>query len=152
MTNESHVVPRPPGPDPTDADRSLGPLFNQLAQDSSALIRQEIALAKAEVRQSISQTTNGAVKLGVAVALLSVGGLVLTTFLVLLLGHLLDNYWISALIVGVIFSIIGALLALGGLRRLKDVQVTPQDTIETLKADRDWAKAELRELKRDLKR
>jgi uncharacterized membrane protein YqjE len=152
MTTETRIAPRAAEPAASEADRSLGPLFSQLAQDSSALIRQEIALAKAEVRQSLSQTTSGALKLAIAVALLSLGGLVLTAFLVLLLGRLLDNYWVSALIVGVVFTIVGALLALAGLRRLKEVQVAPQETIETLKADRDWAKAEVQELKRDLKR
>ena len=152
MTNDTRVAPHAPAPSVADADRSLGPLFSQLAQDSSALIRQEIALAKAEVRHSISQTTSGAVKVGVAAALLSVGGLVLTAFLVLLLGELLGNYWLSALIVGAVFTVIGAFLALGGIRRLKEVQVAPQETIETLRADRDWAKAEVQELKRDLKR
>ena len=152
MTNDTRVAPHAPAPSVADADRPLGPLFSQLAQDSSALIRQEIALAKAEVRHSISQTTSGAVKVGVAAALLSVGGLVLTAFLVLLLGELLGNYWLSALIVGAVFTVIGAFLALGGIRRLKEVQVAPQETIETLRADRDWAKAEVQELKRDLKR
>ena len=152
MTNDTRVAPHAPAPSVADADRSLGPLFSQLAQDSSALIRQEIALAKAEVRHSISQTTSGAVKVGVAAALLSVGGLVLTAFLVLLLGELLGNYWLSALIVGAVFTVIGAFLALAGIRRLKEVQVAPQETIETLRADRDWAKAEVQELKRDLKR
>ena len=152
MTNDTRVAPHAPAPSVADADRSLGPLFSQLAQDSSALIRQEIALAKAEVRHSISQTTSGAVKVGVAAALLSVGGLVLTAFLVLLLGELLGNYWLSALIVGAVFTVIGAFLALAGIRRLKEVQVAPQETIETQRAYRDWAKAEVQELKRDLKR
>lgn len=149
MSNDTRVAPPAPEVGPTEA--SLGPLISQLAQDSSALIKQEIALAKAEIRQSVSQTANGAMKIGVAVALLSVGGLVLTAFVILLLGDLLGNYWLSALIVGVVYAIVGALLALGGMRRLKEVQMAPGATIETLKEDRDWAKAEVEDLKRDLK-
>jgi uncharacterized membrane protein YqjE len=152
MTQDTRLASRPSPPPGAEAEPSLGPLVSQLAQHSSDLIRQEIALAKAEVRQSLRQTASGAVRLGMATALLSVGGLVLTTFLVLLLGDLLDNYWVAALIVGVVFTIIGALLALGGIRRLKEVQMAPQETLETLKEDRDWARAEVQELKRDLKR
>lgn len=152
MSTETRAVTQNRPPDSEAPDAALGPLFRQLAQDSSALIRQEIALAKAEVRQSVGLTVNGAAKIGVAAALAGVGGLVLTAFLVLLLGELLDSYWVSALIVGVVFTLVGAVLALAGIRRLRQVEIAPQETIETLKDDRDWARAEVRELKRDLKR
>lgn len=134
----------------TSPDQELGPLFSQLAQDSTALIKQEIALAKAEVKETIGQTVNGSVKLAVAAALAAVGGLVLTAFLVLLLGDLLGNYWLAALIVGVVFAAIGGVLAMAGLRRFREMTVAPEQTIESLKEDRDWAQAEVRELKREL--
>lgn len=152
MDTETRAVARPSPGQPETPDPALGPLFSQLARDSSDLIRQEIALAKAEVRQSVRQTISGAARVGIAAVLAGVGGLVLTAFLVLLLGDLLDNYWVAALIVGVLFTIIGAILALAGIRRLQEVQVAPQETIETLKDDRDWARAEVQELKRDLKK
>jgi uncharacterized membrane protein YqjE len=139
-----------PGDPPPATEPSLGPLLSQLAQDSSELIKQEIALAKSEVKHSVAQAANGAVKLGVAAALLSVGGLVLTAFLVLLLGELLGNYWLASLIVGGVFILVGALLARGGVHRLRELGA-PEATIETLKEDRDWAKAEVQQLKRGLK-
>lgn len=137
--------PRPVGPEP-----QLAPLFRQLAQDSSALVRQEIALAKAEIRQSVRQTTNGVVKLAIAGALAAAGGLVLTAFVVILVGQLLGNYWASALIVGVLYLLIGVLFGLAGMRRLRALQ-SPEATLATLKEDRDWARAEMQELKRDLR-
>lgn len=149
MSSEPRAVPRAPA-DPA-AEAPLGPLFNQLARDSAALIRQEVALAKAELRQSARQTARGAMKLGVALAVVSVGALVLTAFLVLLLGDLLGNYWLAALIVGAVYTLIGAVLALTGARTLKTVEMAPQETIETLKEDRDWARAEIQDLKRELK-
>lgn len=150
MSAEARTVHRNAEPGPPEP--ALGPLFNQLARDSSDLIRQEIALAKTELRQSVRQTANGAVKLGIAAALAAVGGLVLTTFVILLLGQLLDNYWVAALIVGVVLTLTGVLLALAGMRRLKEVDMAPQETIETLKEDRAWAQAEVQDLKRELKR
>lgn len=152
MSTDRRAVTTQTPQDSNGGDPALGPLFRQLAQDSSDLIRQEIALAKAEVRQSVGQTVSGAAKIGVAAALVAVGGLVLTAFLVLLLGELLDSYWVSALLVGVVFLVVGGVLALAGIKRLKTVQFAPQETIETLKDDRDWAKAEVQELKRDLQR
>jgi hypothetical protein len=152
-TTEKHTVTVAPDRIPTtvDGDQSLGTLFGQLAQDTSTLIKQEIALARAEMRASISQTANGAVKIGIAAGVAAVGGLVLTAFLVLLLGDLLDNYWLSALIVGAVFALIGGLLAMSGIRRLKSVQMAPERTIETLKEDRAWAQSEIQQVKRDLR-
>ena len=151
MKNEPHVHTRGPnGPPLTTPEQELGPLFSQLAQDSTALIKQEIALAKAEVKETIGQTVNGSVKLAIAAALAAVGALVLTAFLVLLLGDLLGNYWLSALIVGVVFAAIGGVLAKAGLRRFREMTVAPEHTIESLKEDRYWAKSEVSELKRDL--
>ena len=141
----TEAPPRPVGREP-----ELAPLFRQLAQDSSALIRQEIALAKAEVRQSVRQTTNGVLKLAIAGGLAAAGGLVLTAFLVILVGQLLGNYWASALIVGAVYLLIGALFGFAGMRRLRALQ-GPDATIATLKEDRDWARAEMQELKRDLR-
>lgn len=151
MKQESQVPPRGTnGPHLPTQEPALGPLFSQLAQDSTALIKQEIALAKAEVKETIGQTVNGTVKLALAGALASVGGLVLTAFLVLLLGDLLDNYWLAALIVGIVFAAIGGILAMAGLRRFREVTVAPEQTIESLKEDRNWARAEMTELKREL--
>lgn len=151
MKQEPQVPTRSPnGPTFTPPDQELGPLFSQLAQDSTALIKQEISLAKAEVKETIGQTVNGSVKLAVAAAVAAVAGLVLTAFLVLLLGDLLGNYWLAALIVGLVFAAIGGVLAMAGIRRFREMTVAPEQTIESLKEDRDWAQAEVRELKRDL--
>jgi Putative Actinobacterial Holin-X, holin superfamily III len=151
-TPDPKAITRAPEPAPSlDGDPSLGALFGQLAQDSSTLIRQEIALAKAEVRESVRQTTSGAVKIGIAAALAVVGGLVLTAFLVLLLGDLIGNYWLAALIVGAVFALIGGLLARSGIKRLSSVQGAPERTLATLKEDQAWARSELQQVKRDLR-
>ena len=122
---------------------SIGAIIGDVANDLSTLMRQEVALAKAEVRQSVRQTANGAAKLGVAAALATVGALVLTAFLVLLLGDLLDNYWLSALIVGLAFLIIGGLLAMSGMRKLRAVQLAPEATLATLKEDKAWVQEQI---------
>lgn len=152
-TQDPRSITRPSQRAPVnlDGEQSLGALFGQLAQDSTTLLRQEIALARAEVRESLSQTANGAAKLGVAAAFGITGGLVLTAFLVLLLGELIGNYWLSALIVGVLFLAIGGLLAWSGMRKMRAVQLTPEATLATLKEDQAWARSELAQAKRDLR-
>jgi hypothetical protein len=152
MNTDTRLAPRSPERTlPVEAEPTLGTLATRLAQDSSTLIKQEIALAKAEARQSVRQAANGVMKLGIAAAVLGIGTLVLIAFLVLLLGELMGNYWAAALIVGLLLSFVGALLAIGGLRRLKQLQIAPGNTIETLKEDKAWAQSEISRVKHDLR-
>lgn len=131
---------------------SLGELFRQLAEDSSNLIKQEIELAKTEMKDTVSQAVRDAVWIPVWGAVALVGSLVLVTFLVLLIGDLLNNYWLSALIVGVVFTVVGGLLAMSAMKRLTSLSLKPETTIRSLEQDREWAKAEAQDLKRDLTR
>ena len=55
--------------------------------------------------------------------------------------------WLSALLVGVVFILAGALVAMGGLAKLKALNPKPEETAETLKEDREWASG----LKRDVR-
>lgn len=159
MATQTRVTEIPANPslamaDPLPAaqtEGSIRPLLNQLAEDSGALVKQEIALAKAEIRETVTRTASGAVRIAIGGAVAGVAGLVLTAFLVLLLGALLDNYWLSALIVGLTLAVIGGLLAMAGVRRFKNLSVAPERTIETLREDAQWAKQEVDDLKRGLK-
>lgn len=146
-TQSSRVVTVQPE---SAAEPSLGDLFRQLAQDSSLLIKQEITLAKTELSQSVSQAVGSAVWIAVWGAVALVGSLVLVTFLVLLLGDLLDNYWLAALIVGAVFTALGAALAMSHAKKLKAVSLAPETTLRTLQQDKVWAQAEAQDLKRDL--
>jgi hypothetical protein len=132
------------------AEPSLGELFRQLADESSTLIKQEIALAKKEIGESASRAASDATWIAVWGAIALVGGLVLIAFLVLLIGDLLDNYWLSALIVGAAFVLVGGLAAMSYVKKLKSVRLAPETTIQTLKQDKTWAQAEVQSVKRDL--
>ena len=133
-------------------DPSLGELFRQLAQDGSALIRQELALAKGEIGESVRRGAGGAgwIAAGGVVALL--GLLVLIAALVVGIGDALDSYWLGALVVGGAFVAVGGMLALLAAKRLKRVAFAPAATIETLRDDARWAQAEIQQVKRELTR
>ena len=81
---------------------------------------------------------------------LAVGGFIAYAgFLVLLAAAVvgLSYYmwvWLAALIVGVVVALIGTIMFVGGLGRLRDIDPAPQQTIETLKEDRDWAKTQVK--------
>lgn len=134
-----------PRPDP-----SLGELFKQLAQDSATLVKQEVALAKAEMRENLRTAGKDAAMIAVGGGLLLVGLLVLTAFLVAALGDLLDNYWLGALIVGLAYVVVGGVLARKYLGNLKKDDLGPDQTIQTLKEDKRWLQSEIQQAKREL--
>lgn len=131
-------------------DPALGDLFRQLAQDSATLVRQEMALAKAELKSNVKSVARDAVMVGVGGILALVGALVLLAFLVVAVGDALDNYWLGALIVGAVFVIVGGLLAMSNLKKLKHEEVAPTRTLETLKEDKQWLQSEIKQARRDL--
>jgi uncharacterized membrane protein YqjE len=153
MPDDIHVTrttatDRPPGG--PGSEPSLGDLFKQLAQDSATLVKQEVALAKVEMRENLRSAGKDAAMIAVGGGLLLVGLLVLTGFLVAALGDLLDNYWLGALIVGLLFAVIGAVLAKKNLENLKRDSLGPEQTIQTLKEDKRWLQSEMQQAKRDL--
>lgn len=144
-------VRRVNGVGPTDgAEPSLGDLFRRLTSDTSELVRQEIELAKTELRDTGSMLARDGQRLGIAAGLALTGALALTAFLIILLGDVLDNYWLSALIVGVVFLGIGVVLARNAIADVKRHGLAPKETVGTLKEDAAWAKQEVRQVKREL--
>ena len=144
-------------PDRTDDGRAvaggepaLGDLFRQLAQDSATLVRQEMALAKAELKSNVKSVARDAAMVAVGGILALVGVTVLIAFLVVAVGDALDNYWLGALIVGVLFLLVGGILAMSNLKKLKHEEITPARTLETLKEDKQWLQSEIKQARRDL--
>jgi uncharacterized membrane protein YqjE len=129
---------------------ALGDLFRQLAQDSATLVRQEMALAKAELKSNVKSVARDAAMVAVGGILALVGATVLIAFLVVAVGDALDNYWLGALIVGVLFLLVGGILAMSSLKKLKSEDVAPTRTLETLKEDKQWLQSEIKQARRDL--
>jgi uncharacterized membrane protein YqjE len=129
----------------------LGELFRQLSDDATRLIRQEVALGKAEIRETGSALARDAMKIGIAAALAFLGALAATAFVIIGLGSLLGNYWLSALIVAVVMLGTAALLAQRAIADIKERDLKPTQTIETLRADAEWAKREANAVKREWK-
>jgi uncharacterized membrane protein YqjE len=131
---------------------SLGELFKRLGADTGELIRQEMSLAKVEIRETGATLARDASKMGVAVGFALAGVLALAAFAVVGLGDAFDNYWLAALIVGVLLLAIGGYLARSAVSDIKRRGLKPEKTVETLRDDASWAKQEGRELKRELTR
>ena len=130
------------GPD-ADQDlreRPIGELVKQLADQTSTLVRQEMDLAKAELSAKGKEAGKGAGMFGGAAAVGLLGGGALTAFLIMLLDGVLAN-WLAALIVGVVLVAIAGILALQGKKRVQAAAPpVPEQTVETVKEDVQWAK------------
>ena len=121
-------------------DRPVGELLKRLASETTTLVRQELELAKAEMREKAGRAGPGFGMWGAAgvTALLALGSL--TAFVILALDGALPN-WLSALIVGLVYAAIAGLLYLRGKQRVEEAgSPVPEQTIETIKEDVQWAK------------
>lgn len=111
---------------------SIGALIGDVANDLSTLLRQEVALAKAEARESATRAGKGAGLLGGAGAAAFYAVLFLSVALWWALGDLLDSLGWSAVIVAVLWAIVAAILASMGRKKMKEVQGMYR-TVETAK-------------------
>jgi hypothetical protein len=123
-------------------DRSLGELFAELANETGTLVRQEVALAQAEV-------VHKATKVGKNVGSLVVGGavgyaaaLALIAGVIILLANFIPA-WAAALLVGVVIGAIAYFMISAALTELKRVDPVPRNTVETIKEDARWLKKEV---------
>lgn len=122
---------------------SLGELFGRLTSDLGELVRSELELARVEMKEE-------ATKAGKAAGMLGAGGLVAYLGLALVataaawgLAEVMDAGW-AFLVVGLVVGAIGAVLVLMGRERLREVRPMPEETVETLKEDAQWARAQLK--------
>lgn len=120
-------------------DRSIGELFAELAQETSTLVRQEVQLAKTEMGQKASRVGKDVGFLAAGGAVAYTGLLAIIAGVIFLLG-LAIPLWLSALLVGIVVAIVGYFLVKKGLDALKQEDLAPQETITTLKEDKEWAK------------
>ena len=120
-------------------ERSLGDLFSELAAETGTLVRQEVALAQAEI-------TSKATDVGKNVGFLAIGGAVgYAAVLAILAGVILAlssfiPAWLAALIVGVAVGIVAFVLISSALASLKKTNFTPEETVESIKEDARWLK------------
>jgi len=122
-------------------DRSLGQIVGDIAADLSTLVKQELALAKTELKDEASKAGKGAGMLGGA----GVAGLLALILGSFALAYLLDNWMpveLAFLIVTLLWAIVAAVLAARGKKELKNANPQLPETQQTLKEDAAWVKAQ----------
>jgi hypothetical protein len=131
------VEPRP------KAERSIATLLSDLASETILLLRQEMALMKAELHEKFSWIGQGAGALGAGALVAFSGWLVLLAAAVLGLAEVLPA-WAAALIVAVVVLAIGAALLLFGKNRFDAQALTPERSLRSLREDEAWIRERLR--------
>jgi hypothetical protein len=124
-------------------NKPLGDLFSDLASEMSNLVRQEVALAKVEMSQK-------AKRVGKNVSYLVVGGaigyaalLAVIAAVIMLLARFMP-IWGASLLVGVFVAGISWLLIGKAMSALQETELTPRETVETLKEDAAWMKQQIK--------
>lgn len=130
-----------------NSELNIGDLLRQLRDDTTTLVRDEVALAKTEIGEKLSRTGRNA-------AYLVVGGLVASSALLLMLmalGHLLGGIIVREgmdpgnatfcgfLIIAVIAGVAAGLLISKALKTLTNESVIPERTARSLQEDKQWA-------------
>jgi uncharacterized membrane protein YqjE len=138
----SSIHPRSPGAGgqgTAGPDRSVGELLSAVTSDLQTLFRQEVELAKTEIREEGTKAGKAAGLYGGA----GFGGYMVALFLSLAavfgLANVMDAGW-AALIVAAVWAVIAAVLYVMGRSRMREVSPKPEQTVQTLKEDAQWAR------------
>ena len=128
-----------------DGRRSVGALLRDLADGSSALVRQEIKLARLELQTLVRSITRGTAMVASGGVLALLGVLSFFTGLILLAGDqwLRNQFWLAALIVAVLAGAVAAWLGRRAADLLSPESLVPDQTVATLKEDKEWLKQRL---------
>ena len=122
-------------------DRSLGQIVGDLSNDVTTLVKQELELARTELKEEAAKAGKGAGMLGGA----GVAGLLTLMFASFALTYLLDNWMpveLAFLITTLLWGIVAAVLAARGRTELKKSNPQLPETQRTLKEDAAWARAQ----------
>ena len=137
--------------DTSPQPNSIAGLLRELRDEAGTLLKQQVTLAKVELKENVS-------RMGAHVAQIAVGGVVTllgATVLLIGIGHLLGVLlqaaglsddtadWLGPVIVGLIVAVIGWAMLAKAKKSLTNEPIAPRQTIETLKADQEWAQNKL---------
>jgi drug/metabolite transporter (DMT)-like permease len=139
---------------PTSQSSSVGSLLSTVMQEISSLVRNEAALAKTEMTEKTHQAMGAIASIAMAGAVLLGGFLTLLAALVFLLNEVLPadtTPWLSALIVGVVVTIIGVMMLKAGQKKLQARNLMPSRTMHSLQSDKATAQQHRHNVKEELK-
>jgi len=124
--------------------RPLGELFADLASEIGDLIRQELALAKVEVSDNVSRAGKDLAYVAIGGAVVYAGLLALIATLIVGIALAIGSWLAAAAIVTVVVLAVGYFILQQGLTKLKQHDITPHETLDSLNVNANWAKEQFR--------
>lgn len=125
-------------------DRSLGELFSELSHETTTLVREEITLAKAELADKAAEVGKDVGFLAIGGAVLYAGFLAFLAACILALQLIVHLWWLSAAIIAVVVLGAGYALVRRGLDALRQANLAPNRTLDTLRQDAAMLKEQTR--------
>ncbi len=130
---------------------TLASLLSELREESTTLLRQEIALAKAELNEKAAHVGKNTLELATGGALAYAGLIILLIGVALLASRALVAMgvdpemamWLGPVLVGLIVAIIGAGMAMKAKKAMSAEKLIPHETVESLKEDKRWIQRKL---------
>lgn len=124
-------------------DRSIGELFADLTREVSTLVREEVNLAKAEITQKATSSLKNIAFIVIGGVFAFAGYLAIQDAIVAALARVMP-LWAASLLVGLVVIGVATALVLKGVNALKNQDLVPHRTVETLKEDAQWAKQQMK--------
>lgn len=131
--------------------RSVSGLMRELRDETTTLLRQEVALAKTEMSEKLSKVTRNAiyfvvggaiVHLGLIFLLLAASGGLEVAFIDA--GMVATSQWLAPLLVGIVIGIVGAALLYKAKASLSTTTMVPEKTVQTIQEDKQWIQNKVR--------
>ena len=123
-------------------ERSVGELFSELAAETGTLIRQEVSLAQAEITKKASIAVKNIGYLAIGGAVGYAGLLAVIAGVIVGLSYFIPA-WLAAVIVGAIIAVVAYTFISSALTSLKNMDVKPTETVESIKEDAQWLKKQI---------
>jgi Flp pilus assembly protein TadB len=136
----SHAIDAP-GHDDLADDRSLGELVGELTRDFSQLMRQEVQLAKTELKEEAVKAGRAAGQLTAAAVAAHLCVLLASLAAAWAIGEALP-VWAGLAIIAAVLGVVAAVLYSRGREQARQIDLVPEETVETLKEDAQWARAQ----------
>jgi len=123
--------------EPKQPERSLTELLSVMSNDITLLVRKEFELAREEVKGEAKEAGKAAGALAAAGVIAFLGAIALVLAAGWALAAIMPD-GLAFLIVAIVLFVAAAVLGLAGKKRLQSVNPKPEQTIETLKEDKQW--------------
>jgi hypothetical protein len=121
-------------------ESTVTPLLRGILEDTQKLLRQELALAKVEIKEDATRLKGAVIEMGIGSWLAAIASILIAFTLVHGLDAAFEGLplWGAYAIVALVFAVAAAVLLSAASKRMKSVRVVPERTVETMRENVQW--------------